>query len=215
MLAGFARRSKREPQLIRLLDTSKETNKLLVTRDAVIRAQAKSADRKDASILVDRSLSLKSTAVILFIFALLFGPCCLGQEVTVRVINAANGRPLPKQSVSVSFPYDEKYDKKIPAKYNATLNLETDASGEAHFTLPEPPPVHFSAQVRIDWSRWKCVCGIMGSTDDLLRAGIMRSVTTTDSNNSSGPFKAIPGEVLFVVRPLSLLERLLYPLMKE
>ena len=147
--------------------------------------------------------------------SLCLGPFCLAQEVKVRVVNGANRRPLQKQAVSVSFLYDKKYDKEIPAKYDAVLNLQTDANGEAHFKLPDPPPVHFSAQVRVDWSRWKCGCGILGSTDDLVRKGIVGPVATTDSKKSDALLKATPGEILFLVRPLSFLERLLYPLMKQ
>lgn len=146
---------------------------------------------------------------------LCYGPFCLAQDVTVRVINAENGHPVQKQAISVSFLYDKKYDKEIPAKYDLVLNLETDVNGEAHFKLPEPPPVHFSAQVRMDWSRWKCGCGILGSTDDLVQKGIVGPVATTDSKNSAALVKAVPGEILFVARPLSFFERLLGPLLKE
>lgn len=151
------------------------------------------------------------------LFLMCFAPFCLAQEVevTVRVINAANGRPLQKQAVSVSFLYDKKYDKEVPAKYDAVLNLETNVNGEAHFKLPEPPPVHFSAQVRVDWSRWKCGCGILGSTDDLIRRGLVGPVATADSKKSAALFKAAPREVLFLARPVPFLERLLYPLTKE
>lgn len=144
---------------------------------------------------------------------LCLGPFCQAQDVKVRIINAANGLPLQEQGVSVSFLYDKKYDKEIPARYDASLQLETDVNGEAHFKLPEPPPAHFSAQVRVDWTRWKCGCGILGSTDDLVRKGIVEPVATT--NSKAAPlFKAAPGEILFVARPLSFLERLLYPLTK-
>jgi hypothetical protein len=146
---------------------------------------------------------------------LCLGPFCQAQEVKVRVINAANGRPLEKQAVSVSFLYDKKYDKEIPAKYDAILNLETDVNGEAHFKFPEPPPVHFSSQVRVDWSRWHCGCGVLGSTDDLVRKGILGPVQPTESKKSAAPFVAVPGEILFVARPLSFFERLIYPIMKE
>jgi hypothetical protein len=139
----------------------------------------------------------------------------MGQEVTVRVINVANGRPLPKQAFSVSLLYDKKYDQEIPAKYDAVLNLETDANGEAHFKLPEPPPVHFSAQARVDWSHWKCGCAIMGSTNDLIQKGIVGPVAAIDSKKYAALLKPAPGQILFVARPLSLIERLLYPLTKE
>ena len=143
------------------------------------------------------------------------GHLCTAQEVTIRVINVANGRPLQKQAVSMSFLYDKKYDKEIPAKYDAVLNLETDVNGEAHFKLPEPPPAHFSAQARLDWSHWKCGCGIMASTEDLVQKGILGPVPATHSKIRAAPLKPAPREIVIVATPLSFFERLLYPIMKE
>ncbi len=146
---------------------------------------------------------------------LIVAPSCLAQEAKIRVINGANGRPLPKLAVSVSFLYDKKYDKEIPANYDALLKLETDENGEARFRFPQPPPVHFSSQVRVDWSHWDCGCGILGSTEDLVREGINGPVRVKVEKKFAARYKAAPGEILFIFRPLSFFERLLYPLMKE
>jgi len=140
---------------------------------------------------------------------------CLAQEAKIRVINGANGRPLPKLVVSVTLLYDKKYDKEIPANYDALLRLETDENGEARFKFPQPPSVHFSAQVGVDWSHWVCGCGILGSTEDLVREGINGPVPVKDEKKSAARYKAAPGEILFIFRPLSFFERLLYPLTKE
>jgi len=148
-----------------------------------------------------------------FIFVLSLGLSVQAQEVIVRIINAADGRPLQNQAISVSFLYDRKYDKEIPAKHDAVLHLETNASGDAHFGFPEPPPAHFSAQVRVDWSHWKCGCWLLGSTDELVRKGIVGPKVGTDK--SASDIKPVPGEILFVARPLSWFERLLYPLTRE
>ena len=142
-------------------------------------------------------------------------PSCLAQEAKVRVINGTNGRPLPKLAVSISFLYGKKYDKEIPANYQASLNLETDENGEARFKFPQPPPVHFSAQVRVDWSHWYCGCAILGSTEDLVREGINGPLSESDEKKFAARYKAAPSEILFIFRPLSFFERLLYPLMKE
>lgn len=142
-------------------------------------------------------------------------PSCLAQEAKIRVINGANGHPLSKLAVSVSFLYDKKYDKEIPANYEASLNLETDENGQARFKFPQPPPVHFSAQVRVDWSHWHCGCGILASTEDLVRDGITGPLSVSDEKKVAGRNKAAPGEILVIARPLSFFERLLYPLMKE
>jgi len=139
----------------------------------------------------------------------------LAQEAKIRVINGANGRPLPKLAVSVSFLYDKKYDKEIPANYGRSLKLETDVNGEAHFRFLQPPPTHFSARVWVDDSRWKCGCGILGSTDDLVREGVMWPVPSSEEKKSAARYKAAPGEILIIARPLSFFERLFYPIMKE
>jgi hypothetical protein len=52
------------------------------------------------------------------------GSSALAQEIEILVISAADGHPLPKQAVSMSFLYDKKYDKEIPANYDAILNFE-------------------------------------------------------------------------------------------
>jgi hypothetical protein len=140
-------------------------------------------------------------------------PSCFGQVIRVRIINGENGHALPKQQVSVTLFYEKGEQK--PAKYDAVLNLETDVNGEAQFKLPVPPPVHFSATVSVDWSRWKCACGILGSTDDLIQKGIMWPEPTNKSKNSDALFTAAPGEVLFVFHPLTFFERLFYPLYKD
>ena len=75
------------------------------------------------------------------ILALAFSPGCFGQAVIrIRVVNVKTGRPVPKQTVTVSMLYDK--NEKTPAKYSATLRLETDANGEAQLGLPEPAPLN-------------------------------------------------------------------------
>jgi hypothetical protein len=112
----------------------------------------------------------------------------------------------------VSFFYDKNYDKGIPANHARSLNLETDGNGEARFRFPEPPPTHFSAEVHVDWSRWNCGCGILGSTDDLITKGL---VAATNDFSRPASVKPVPAQILFVMRPLSFFERLIYPIMKE
>ena len=143
-------------------------------------------------------------------FVLLWvGSSCLAQAVTIRVI-ATDGRPLQKQQVSVTLFYDK--GEKHPAKYDAIVSLETNFNGEAQFTLPEPAPAHLAAQVRIDWGRWNCGCSVLAATQDLIQKGIVESSAVP--KKAAAPVKAVPGEILFVVRPLSFFERLLYPFVK-
>jgi hypothetical protein len=138
------------------------------------------------------------------------GPLCLAQAVTIQVINGDNGRPLQKQIVSVTILYGK--GESAPAKYDATLDIETDVNGAAQFRLPEPAPAQFAAQVRMDWARWHCGCGVLAVTQVVIQKGIVESAA--DRKKSAVPMNPVPGQILFVARPLSLFERLLSPLLK-
>ena len=146
------------------------------------------------------------------VLLLLVGPLCFAQVVTVRVVNAADGHPLQKQQVSVSLLYEK--GEKTPAKYEANLSGETDANGEAHFTLPEPAPPHISAQVRLTSEHWRCGCGVLAATGDVIQKGIVGPLPGGESKKAAASLKAAPGGILIVARPLSFFERLLYPFVK-
>jgi hypothetical protein len=146
------------------------------------------------------------------ILPLWLGPACLAESVTIRVINASDGRPLQNQEVSVSLLYEK--GQAAPTKYDANLALRTDAAGQVTFVVPAPAPAHISAQVRVAPSRWRCGCGVLVATQELIRDGVVGPLPAADTGKSPAPFKAAPGEILFVARPLSFWERLMYPLVK-
>ena len=83
------------------------------------------------------------------------------------------GVPLQKQKFSVSLLYDK--GEQTPPKYDATLNFETNASGEVQFTLPVPAPLHLSAQVHLAAEHWRCGCMVLGMTQDLIQKGLVDS----------------------------------------
>lgn len=150
--------------------------------------------------------------VIVVVVALFSLGSCFAQVVAIRVVNASNGQPLQGRQVSVSLLYER--GEPVPEKYDANLNLLTDATGEVHFTLPSPAPAHISVQAHVPES-WRCACGILAPTEELIRSGIVAPGATTGSGKPSTPAKAVPGEVLFSARPLSLWERLFYPFVKD
>jgi sulfur carrier protein len=156
---------------------------------------------RSPSILVLLSLGL----------LLLLGPCCIAQTITIRVISASDGHPLEKQKAAVTLLY--RNGEQRPSTYDANLSFETDVNGKVQFTVPEPVPGHLEARIIIDWGRWDCVCRVLATTEDVLRAGWMEFATNREK--SPAPVKPTPGEIVFAVRPLSLWERLLYPLVKE
>jgi hypothetical protein len=148
---------------------------------------------------------------LVYVLLFLVGPLCLGQGVTIRVVNANDLRPLKKQKVSVTLGYDKRDPH--PAKYNTNIALETDANGEAQFRLPEPFPEHFSAQIQMDWGHWDCSCSALADTQEVIQRGLVEF--SAKGKKPKTLIKARPGEVIFVARPLSFIERLLYPLLKD
>ncbi|HKW63607.1 MAG TPA: hypothetical protein VJN89_13745 [Candidatus Acidoferrum sp.] len=148
-----------------------------------------------------------------FLVAMIAVPLTLNaQVIRIRVINASNGRPMQRQNVSLTLLYTK--DQKAPPKYDANLRSETDASGETQFHLPEPAPVHFSVKVRLTSEYWHCMCLVIGDTQDLIQKGLVQPASNNPAAPDTKP-KREPGVVLFLARPFTFFERLLYPLMKE
>ena len=132
-------------------------------------------------------------------------PLCFGQAVKIRVVNANNGHPLPKQKVSVALLYEK--GEMIPANYGTNLSLETDGNGQVQFSLPEPAPVHLAARVRLASKHWHCKCTALVSTQVVVEKGIVQTpgpeLPTSATNAEAGP-----GVILFIARPFTFLERL-------
>jgi hypothetical protein len=147
------------------------------------------------------------------LIALIAAPLTLdAQAIKIRVINLNNGRPLPNQHVSIALSYEK--GQKAPAKYDANLRLETDVDGEAVLHLPEPAPAHLLVSVRLTSEYWHCSCLAIGDTPDLVQKGLVQSAGREPAGPATNA-KPEPGVVLFLARPFTFLERLLYPLMKE
>jgi hypothetical protein len=136
---------------------------------------------------------------------------CFSQVITVRIINDKNGHALPGQRISVSLFYGK--GETAPEKYESKLSLETDANGVAQFALPQPAPAHLWVGAGLPSQYWFCSCNTraLEGTQELIEKGI---VGRLDSKSSKVP-DAKPGQIVFVARPYNLLERILYPLLKE
>lgn len=134
------------------------------------------------------------------------------QAIKIRVINLNNGRPLRNQHVSVALGYEKVQE--APTKYDANLRLETDVNGEAVFRLPEPALAHLFVNVRLTSEYWHCSCLAIGDTPDLVQKGLVQSAGHEPTRPATNA-KPEPGVILFLARPFTFFERLLYPLMKE
>jgi hypothetical protein len=132
--------------------------------------------------------------------------------VRIRVINAKDGQPLKNQPITVSLLYEK--GEKPAASSDAPLALDTGANGEALLHLAEPVPAHLWAQVRLTSPYWRCACVALLATEDVLQKGATPDTTQSRESTAASP-KAQPGEILFIARPLTFMERILYPFVKQ
>ena len=122
------------------------------------------------------------------------GPLSFAQLITIRVINAKNGHPLPKRHIMVRLLHEKS--GKGGLQYDALLQLKTDVHGEARFTLPEPAPTHFSALVRLS-SHWRCGCLALVATQEVIKKGLAKGQGST---GATIPVATEPGEISFAAR---------------
>ena len=143
------------------------------------------------------------------LWTVLLGDVCFAQSVTVRVINDNDKRPVPKQAVMVQFFYEN------PKGISAPTYLTTDDTGETRFTILEPRPKQVSVGVTLTSERWRCACWLKVEPTRMLQKGALMKPPGNLARPSRTPSDAKPGEIVFVARPYTLLEKLLDPLMRE
>lgn len=147
-----------------------------------------------------------------FFWGLVVCQVCFAQSVKVRVINGWDGRPLPRQGVSVQFFYEK------PPKVTPPQRLTTDANGEAQFSIPESLPEHIDVQLALTSEYWHCACGVMADTEEvlnLLNKGILQDRRSNVPNAPLAPANREPGQIVFIARPFTFFEKLLYPVLKQ
>jgi hypothetical protein len=149
---------------------------------------------------------------VICLLALSLSPACFAQTIRIRVINSKTQVPLQKQSVSIALAYEK--DEVRPASYDPNVKLETDVNGEAQLRLPDPAPRHILVHLQLNSQYWHCGCLAAVSTTELVQRGHVESASHQPVGWVAG-VKSEPGELRFMVRPFTLLDRLFYPLMKD
>jgi len=149
---------------------------------------------------------------ISWIAFLVLNSFCAAQVLTIRVVDTRTGHALPKEQVSVSLLYAK--GEAVPPKYDAIIHLETDSNGDVRVSLPEPVPIHIAVQVTLTSEHWRCGCGVLATTQDVIQSGIVGPQPGSRPKDRIAPTKS-PGVILILARPLTFWERLLYPLVKQ
>lgn len=158
-------------------------------------------------------------------FALLFlccvNPVCVGQMVTIRIVDVTSESPLRNERVYISgirrkAAKEEDERLKLKTKpVSADLTLTTDPKGEVGFVLPNPAPAYFYVRTALSESHWDCTSPVRISTEEVVQKGVVTLSPYAARGKPEPQIQPKPGEVLFALRPLPLWVRFLFPLLKR
>ena len=131
---------------------------------------------------------------------LCLAPLCFGEMMVVKVLNGSDGAPVSDQFVTVEFRSGK----------TATVDVrKTDSSGEARFPMPEVKPETLGVEVHFTARGLHCSCRVQTQTETVVREGLIVSPRIRHPKTPSA-IQAGPGNIVFVARPTSFLEKVLY-----
>lgn len=132
-------------------------------------------------------------------------PILAPDKIMVRVINGNDSQPMPKQSVQVKLLYEKAKEISPP------LIIETNADGEAQFSVPEPAPEHLDVRLTATSKYRHCACRLTIDTQKVLDSGVLEIPKNTLPSTQNSNLNAEPKQIVFVVRPFTLFEKMLHP----
>ncbi len=150
---------------------------------------------------------LKSRAA-LSCFAVLFCQtyAASAQMLRVRVVDARNGDAISKQSVWVQF-YESPANRLF-----RQIQYETGRDGLVEFPVPAPQPSQIF--VSLPLGSFRCSSVVQVAPADVVAHGATGQYDCAPAK-AAKDLKAKPGEIILFVRPFTLWQRLLAPLLRE
>ena len=146
-------------------------------------------------------MKLKRRPLVFFpIFAafLLANSLCLGQTITIRIIDQSNGHPLPDQQVSISMGYEK--GENTPRESQSIVRFRTDTEGKGQVRLPKPQPSYLSMLIMISSPYWPDNSPFTAKTSEILKNGIVKKIAESLCKRCIVP-KAVAGEVIILTLP--------------
>jgi hypothetical protein len=143
------------------------------------------------------------------------GGACFGQTVTVRIVNAEDGKPVAAHKILISGINGKSYTpdqarQNLTVKHgSADATLVTDAQGRVQFDLPADPPPSFYVRAVLRPPVWDCSCVVTVHTEELLRKGLWFG----SRDDASSELR--PGEIIFRIRPNPLWVRVFWPFLVD
>src|ERR1700692_3105551 len=142
----------------------------------------------------------------LALWMLLFGSLCFGQvahPIIVRVLNGKDSTPIAGQIVIMHL----RVGKASGDEHDIIVHYQTDSHGEVQI-LSELAPENLDVMVSLQGNNLHCPRHVLVKTSTVIREGLM--VASHGRGLNSSTIQAAPGEIVFVARPLSALEKVVY-----
>jgi len=125
------------------------------------------------------------------------------QDFSVRLIDVRNGRPLPHETVTITFTENQRSLKGFTVK--------TDANGTATFQLPVPLPPDVLVR---NYDLYPCYLLTSANTQALKLSGIVSRCSQKDQacrcdfSKEASEIKPSPGQIVLLARPQTLWEKI-------
>jgi hypothetical protein len=113
------------------------------------------------------------------------------QEISIRLVDFRNGKPLRGQMVNVVYADSDH-------RVQTLFSLRTNDEGVAQFTIPSPAPVDF----RFSTSAWLCGAGRSSFRPDDLKIHGAVQQGECKLGKSVTQLQVKPGEVILFARPV-------------
>jgi hypothetical protein len=119
----------------------------------------------------------------------------MAQEITVRLVDFRNGKPLRERMVDVMYADSDH-------RVQTLLSLKTNDEGVAQFTVPSPPPADLWFSGHAASSPWLCGAGMSSFRPDELNmhGAVQRGECKLGKSVTQPQVK--PGEVILFARPV-------------
>lgn len=153
--------------------------------------------------------------LIVLLFCVALGSMLFAQQaqtITIRIIDVSKGRSLQKQQVMI-YPLYTGNDK-TSIDTSESIQLETGTRGDAQFHVTEPMPNRLMVKVILSHGHWWCGSIEFADVQEVIQKGIVGLPPGPKPKKTDVTVNPVPGEIIFLARPMTFFERLIHPLVK-
>lgn len=128
-------------------------------------------------------------------------------RITIRLLDVRNGKPLPNQTITVTFPHDE-HASRLPS-----LEVKTGVDGTAVFYLPQASPMLVNVTSEAETDLYTCSTRLSTDVEQVLTDGLVSRCSKgvqacrCKFGKAVSAIRSVPGELVLFARPVTRGER--------